>query len=174
MQDLIYRKITGFDREQVKISPIAFYRKTPKLQSDRFPLRFERVGLPKASQFSYDSGLPPYKGLLVIQSKNRGSEIAALFVLALLWGYNWVQMKIAVQYAPPFVFAGLRIVLGSASLLLSLALLRKPIAPKEIPGTMLTGLLQIAVECMALQPGHWQVEEPEKRQFWSISCRFGC
>lgn len=72
------------------------------------------------------------------------TAIAALLVLALLWGYNWVQMKIAVQYASPFVFAGLRIVLGAASLLLSLALLRKPIVPKEIPGTLLTGLLQIS------------------------------
>jgi drug/metabolite transporter (DMT)-like permease len=72
------------------------------------------------------------------------TAIAALLVLALLWGYNWVQMKIAVQYASPFVFAGLRIVLGAASLLLSLALLRKPIAPKEVPGTLLTGLLQIS------------------------------
>lgn len=72
------------------------------------------------------------------------TAIAALLVLAVLWGYNWVQMKIAVQYASPFVFAGLRIVLGAASLLLSLALLRKPIVPKEIPGTLLTGLLQIS------------------------------
>lgn len=76
--------------------------------------------------------------------ENRSTAIAALLVLALLWGYNWVQMKIAVQYASPFVFAGLRIVLGAASLLLSLALLRKPIVPKEIPGTLLTGLLQIS------------------------------
>lgn len=72
------------------------------------------------------------------------TAIAALLVLAVLWGYNWVQMKIAVQYASPFVFAGLRIVLGAASLLLSLALLQKPIVPKEIPGTLLTGLLQIS------------------------------
>ena len=76
--------------------------------------------------------------------ENRSTAIAALLVLAVLWGYNWVQMKIAVQYASPFVFAGLRIVLGAASLLLSLALLRKPIVPKEIPGTLLTGLLQIS------------------------------
>ena len=89
-------------------------------------------------------GLPPFKGFLVTKPENRGSAIAALFVLALIWGYNWVQMKIAAQYASPFVFAGLRIVLSSAILLLSLAVLRKPIAPKEIRGTLLTGLLQIA------------------------------
>ncbi|MDP1658587.1 MAG: EamA family transporter, partial [Methylotenera sp.] len=29
----------------------------------------------------------------------------ALFILTLIWGYNWVVMKLAVQYASPFQFA---------------------------------------------------------------------
>ena len=34
--------------------------------------------------------------------------LLALCVLALLWGYNWVVMKIAMQYVGPMDFAALR------------------------------------------------------------------
>jgi drug/metabolite transporter (DMT)-like permease len=74
----------------------------------------------------------------------RWTALLALMALALIWGYNWVQMKIAVQYAPPFQFAALRITLGALSLLFALAWLRKPILPKEIPLTFWAGVLQIA------------------------------
>ncbi len=73
----------------------------------------------------------------------RWTALLALFILALLWGYNWVQMKIAVQYAPPFQFAALRVSLGAMSLLFALAVLRKPMLPKEIPATFWAGVLQI-------------------------------
>lgn len=73
----------------------------------------------------------------------RWTALLALLALALIWGYNWVQMKIAVQYAPPFQFAALRIVLGALSLLLALVCLRKPLLPKEIPATFWAGVLQI-------------------------------
>jgi len=52
-------------------------------------------------------------------------------------------MKIAVQYAPPFQFAALRVSLGAMSLLFALAVLRKPMLPKEIPATFWAGVLQI-------------------------------
>lgn len=68
----------------------------------------------------------------------------ALGAIALIWGYNWVQMKIAVQYCPPFTFAALRTVLGAMSLFLVMALFRKPLLPKEVPGTFLLGTLQTA------------------------------
>ena len=74
----------------------------------------------------------------------RWTALLALMALALIWGYNWVQMKIAVQYAPPFQFAALRITLGALSLLLALAWLRKPLLPKEISATFWAGILQIA------------------------------
>jgi drug/metabolite transporter (DMT)-like permease len=72
------------------------------------------------------------------------SAILALLLLALIWGYNWVQMKIAVQYASPFVFSAWRVVLGGLVLLLAMALLRKPLRPQAIPETFLIGLLQTA------------------------------
>ncbi|WP_245939681.1 DMT family transporter [Stenomitos frigidus] len=74
----------------------------------------------------------------------RWTALLALLALALIWGYNWVQMKIAVQYAPPFQFAALRITLGALSLLLALVWLRKPLLPKEIPATFWAGVLQIS------------------------------
>ena len=33
---------------------------------------------------------------------------AALALLALLWGYNWVVMKVGMSYAQPFIFAAMR------------------------------------------------------------------
>ncbi len=78
------------------------------------------------------------------QTSKRGAAILALLALALIWGYNWVQMKIAVTYAPPFVFSALRVSLGAACLLAMLAILRKPLWPQEVPKTMASGMLQIA------------------------------
>lgn len=57
--------------------------------------------------------------------------LIALAALALLWGYNWVVMKIAIQYAPPFEFAALRLLGGAAVLFIALALLRKPLRPEK-------------------------------------------
>lgn len=78
------------------------------------------------------------------QSSNQRSAIAALLLLALIWGYNWVQMKIAVQYASPFTFSAMRVVLGALSLFLAMVWLRKPLPPKEIKWTFWSGVLQIA------------------------------
>lgn len=74
---------------------------------------------------------------------NSRKALIALFLLAILWGFNWVQMKVGVYYAPPFVFAALRIFLGALSLFLAMLWLRKPLLPKEVPGTFVVGLLQI-------------------------------
>ena len=68
--------------------------------------------------------------------------LAALLLLALIWGYNWVVMKIAVRDAPAFTFAGLRNLFGSLSMFAALALLRRPMRPQELAGSALFGLLQ--------------------------------
>jgi drug/metabolite transporter (DMT)-like permease len=52
-------------------------------------------------------------------------------------------MKVAVQYASPFDYAALRLFLGGICLLAVLIWLRKPILPKEILGTFLSGSLQL-------------------------------
>lgn len=73
---------------------------------------------------------------------SRGKAILALSALVMIWGYNWVVMKVAVQYSSPFDYAALRVLLGGISLFLLLIWLRKPPLPKEIFGTFLAGFLQ--------------------------------
>ena len=71
-----------------------------------------------------------------MQKKIIIKAFAALFLLTLIWGYNWVVMKTAVQYASPFQFAALRTFLGALMLFLVLFLSKRPLALKEFP-TML-------------------------------------
>jgi drug/metabolite transporter (DMT)-like permease len=66
----------------------------------------------------------------------------ALFVLAVIWGYNWVVMKQALHYAGAFQFGALRTFLGALCLLALLAACRKPVRPREIPTLALLGVLQ--------------------------------
>src|SRR5579872_90526 len=66
-----------------------------------------------------------------MQRDNRSLAYMALAGLALLWGYNWVVMKIAVQYAPPIEFAALRMLLGAAVLFAALLVTRKPLRPQR-------------------------------------------
>ncbi len=64
----------------------------------------------------------------------------ALFILTLIWGYNWVVMKLAVQYASPFQFAALRTFLGAAMLFAVLFFTKRPLALKEFPTMLMLGL----------------------------------
>ena len=73
----------------------------------------------------------------------QAAAVLALVALVFLWGYNWVVMKVAVAYAAPFDYAALRLFLGGICLLATLIWLRKPILPKEILGTFLSGSLQL-------------------------------
>lgn len=72
----------------------------------------------------------------------RAWPAAALTALALLWGYNWVVMKVAVQYAPPFEFAAMRLLLGALTLFAVMAALRKPLAPQVPLQFALIGIFQ--------------------------------
>ncbi len=71
-----------------------------------------------------------------------GKAVLALSALVMIWGYNWVVMKVALQYSSPFDYAALRVLLGGISLFLVLVWLRKPLLPKEVSGTFLAGCLQ--------------------------------
>jgi drug/metabolite transporter (DMT)-like permease len=68
--------------------------------------------------------------------------IAALLLLALIWGYSWVVMKIALGYVQPFTFAALRTFLGALVLMAVLPLLRRSMRPKAFWPTALLGVLQ--------------------------------
>lgn len=66
----------------------------------------------------------------------------ALILLTLIWGYNWVVMKLALQYASPFQFAALRTFSGAIIIFLFMMMTKKPLALKEFPSMLLLGLLQ--------------------------------
>ena len=66
----------------------------------------------------------------------------ALFILTIIWGYNWVVMKQAVQFASPFQFAAIRTFFGSIVLFILIFLTKRPLALQEFPTMLLLGLLQ--------------------------------
>jgi len=83
---------------------------------------------------------------------------AALFVLALIWGYNWVVMKIALAYAPPFKFAALRAGGAAIFMLLLLRMRHKPLRPPMPARVAWLGLFQtigfVSLTSFALYLGH--------------------
>lgn len=68
--------------------------------------------------------------------------LLALIVLSMIWGYNWIMMKVAVQYASPFDFAAIRTVLGALSLFIVLAIYKRIRWPDYIGRIALLGVLQ--------------------------------
>ena len=91
------------------------------------------------------------------QAKPDQAALISLAVLTLIWGYNWVAMKLALQYSGPFVFAALRTSLGGACLLLVLLLARQPFWPRRPLRALWLGLFQttlfIGLICWALVSG---------------------
>ncbi|HEX5339292.1 MAG TPA: EamA family transporter [Gammaproteobacteria bacterium] len=72
-----------------------------------------------------------------------GPAVSALGVLMLIWGYNWVAQKIALQYAAPFDFAALRTFFAALLLLLPVLLFRPgALRLRRIRATLLLGFLQ--------------------------------
>jgi drug/metabolite transporter (DMT)-like permease len=66
----------------------------------------------------------------------------ALMVLTAIWGYNWVVMKSALEYAGAFQFAALRTVIGAICLFAVVLYMRKPLRVKEMPTLIWLGILQ--------------------------------
>ncbi|HQS37917.1 MAG TPA: DMT family transporter [Methylotenera sp.] len=66
----------------------------------------------------------------------------ALMVLTAIWGYNWVVMKSALEYAGAFQFAALRTVIGAVCLFAVVLYMRKPLRVKEMPTLIWLGILQ--------------------------------
>ena len=78
-------------------------------------------------------------------AQSRGSArlaAAALFGQSIFLGYNWVVMKIGLRYSDPWPFIALRAGLGAVSLFAMLAILRRPLRPRQPLLTILLGLLQ--------------------------------
>ena len=70
--------------------------------------------------------------------------IAALLLLSVIWGYNWVVMKLALTDIGAFQFGAIRTFFGALVLLVTLKVLRKPLKPMHLRMTVLLGLLQTA------------------------------
>jgi drug/metabolite transporter (DMT)-like permease len=83
------------------------------------------------------AGTPP------LSRRSMYFAFGALVILALIWGYNWVVMKVAVQaYPQPFAFAALRSFFAGVVTLAVLAIMRRPLRPKALRLTILYGILQ--------------------------------
>jgi drug/metabolite transporter (DMT)-like permease len=72
------------------------------------------------------------------------SAAAALLLLSVVWGYNWVIMKQASAYAGPFQFSALRVVFGTLALFALLALRRESMRLDAWRWVLLLGVLQTA------------------------------
>lgn len=86
-----------------------------------------------------------------------GAALSALGVLALVWGYNWVAVKMALEYTGPFTFAAARSLGGGLVLLLIVLACGRLRWPRRPGFTLLLGLLQTALftsfTCWALVQG---------------------
>jgi drug/metabolite transporter (DMT)-like permease len=70
------------------------------------------------------------------------SALAALAVLSLIWGFNWIVMKSVLAFVGPLTFSALRYVFGTAVLFLVLRLRGESLAPTPWRDTLLIGLAQ--------------------------------
>ena len=82
-------------------------------------------------------------------SHSRYLPFVALAVLALLWGYNWVVMKIGMRHCDPFTFTAMRNVLGALAILLVVALRRGPLRPKPFWWIIIFGVFQTSLFTLA-------------------------
>lgn len=74
--------------------------------------------------------------------KSSLGPVLALTVLAAIWGYNWVVIKIVLVDAPPMTFAALRSGLSAVALVIVLIAMRKPLKPARWGSMIALGVLQ--------------------------------
>jgi drug/metabolite transporter (DMT)-like permease len=74
----------------------------------------------------------------------------ALSLLALIWGYNWVVMKVGVRYSDPFTFAALRNFLGGIALLVLVAVRGGSLRPKPFWPIALFGIFQTSLSGLSV------------------------
>lgn len=68
--------------------------------------------------------------------------LAALGLLSLIWGYNWVVMKMALRDCPPLLFAAMRVLGGAVILLPLLRILGRPLTLPPLGYVLPLGILQ--------------------------------
>ncbi len=74
----------------------------------------------------------------------RRAALIALAILSLVWGSNWIVMKLVLGYIGPITFSALRYVSGTAVLFAVLMVRGESLAPTPWKPTLLIGLTQTA------------------------------
>lgn len=74
----------------------------------------------------------------------RRNALLALAFLSLVWGFNWIVMKVVLAYVGALTFSAMRYVFGTFVLFALLALRRENLAPTPWRDTLLIGLTQTA------------------------------
>jgi len=92
-----------------------------------------------------------------VSSRRHGLALAVLAAISLVWGFNWVVLKIGVRYADPFEFLAWRFAITAGCLFGAAAVLGRPMRPVHLPQLVLIGLLQttatFGLATWALQSG---------------------
>ena len=70
------------------------------------------------------------------------SALAALAILSLIWGFNWIVMKSVLAFVGPLTFSAMRYVFGTVVLFGVLALRGETLQPTPWRETLLIGLTQ--------------------------------
>lgn len=90
-------------------------------------------------------------------SRRDWAPLIALAAFSLIWGYNWVASKVALEFSQPFQLAALRALGGGIVLIAILLVMRKSLKPPAIGWAILLGLTQttgfFALICLALAGG---------------------
>jgi drug/metabolite transporter (DMT)-like permease len=73
---------------------------------------------------------------------SRRPALVALALLTLVWSYNWIVMKQALQFSGPFTFSALRYVFGTLVLFAVLLLRGESMRPPPLLPTALIGIAQ--------------------------------
>jgi drug/metabolite transporter (DMT)-like permease len=77
-----------------------------------------------------------------MERRQNTETVVALAVLSLLWGYNWVAIKLAMVDSGPIRFAALRTTIAVTALFLAMLVLRRSLKPTPFVPTLILGLLQ--------------------------------
>lgn len=72
----------------------------------------------------------------------RRSALVMFAILSLIWGYNWIVMKVGLHYAGPFAFSAIRSVVAAVFMFAVLIISRRPLKPVALGETVVLGLLQ--------------------------------
>ena len=78
------------------------------------------------------------------EAKASAGAVTALGATVVIWAFSWIVMKLVLRYAGPFDFSALRYAIGAVLLFGVLVVMRRPLAPPPLPGTIVTGLAQTA------------------------------